>query len=202
MKRLEMYSADVAKIKGCSLRRGREILAEMKKYYNKKKHQIITINEGSQYLGIDIEDVKRLLFVFSFWLMIGCTSCQAQQPSFWKDIKYFTPEEFYVNGETKAVNPALVKFLDATRDRIEESIIITSGVRSRRHNASVGGVDGSDHIYGNAVDIKIKDARYLSKLIINIIELAAITRPVKVIVYDGHLHLSIDTGESLVLFKP
>ena len=59
----------------------------------------------------------------------------------------------------------LVKNLNKIRKRLGKPIVITSGVRCEQHNRDVGGVEGSLHLYGRAVDIKIPNSRYLFELL-------------------------------------
>ena len=58
-------------------------------------------------------------------------------------------------GEVK-VNRKLLITLEKLRLRVGVPIIITSGYRCPKHNKEVGGVSNSQHLYGNAIDIKIK----------------------------------------------
>ena len=51
----------------------------------------------------------------------------------------------------------LANQLQYIRDYTEKPITITSGYRSPEHNASIGGATNSQHIYGKAADIKVKD---------------------------------------------
>jgi len=50
---------------------------------------------------------------------------------------------------------ALANNLQILRDEVKKPIKITSGYRSREHNAKVGGVKSSRHITGEAADFKI-----------------------------------------------
>ena len=73
--------------------------------------------------------------------------------------KYFKPEEFMCHcgcGE-KDVNPKLVELLDRIRVSFGKPITIMSGKRCEAHNAKVGGAKRSQHVLGNAADIKVKD---------------------------------------------
>ena len=47
----------------------------------------------------------------------------------------------------------MVKWADAIRDRIGKPISINSGLRCKTHNANVGGVSNSQHLYGTAADL-------------------------------------------------
>lgn len=82
----------------------------------------------------------------------------------WNDIKYFTREEFrcqckgkYCNGFPYEPEEMLVKICDEIRRRAGVPVSIVtdggSGVRCPTHNANVGGVSNSLHLYGKAADL-------------------------------------------------
>lgn len=78
----------------------------------------------------------------------------------WKDIRYFTRNEFrckcggkYCNGYPSDIDMSMVKIADEIRNRIGKPIQINSGLRCKTHNANVGGVSNSQHLYGNAADL-------------------------------------------------
>ena len=78
----------------------------------------------------------------------------------WKDIRYFIRAEFrckcggkYCNGYPADIDMSMVKIADEIRNRIGKPIQINSGLRCKTHNANVGGVSNSHHLYGNAADL-------------------------------------------------
>ena len=78
----------------------------------------------------------------------------------WDEIKYFKREEFrckcggkYCNGYTTEIDMETVKIADAIRERIGKPIAVNSGIRCKTHNANVGGVPNSQHLYGKAADL-------------------------------------------------
>ena len=78
----------------------------------------------------------------------------------WKDIRYFTRAEFkckcggrFCNGYPVEIDMNMVKIADEIRNRIGKPIQINSGIRCKTHNANVGGVSNSQHLYGNAADL-------------------------------------------------
>lgn len=80
--------------------------------------------------------------------------------NFWGEIQYFTREEFrcqcggkYCNGFPVEPAEATVRALDEIRRRLGVPVTISSGVRCASHNASVGGVSNSLHLYGLAADL-------------------------------------------------
>ena len=78
----------------------------------------------------------------------------------WKDIRYFTRAEFkckcggkYCNGYPAEPDERMVRIADAIRKRIGKPITVNSGLRCKTHNANVGGVSNSQHLYGTAADL-------------------------------------------------
>lgn len=78
---------------------------------------------------------------------------------FWSGIKYFKKDEFkckcggkYCKGFPAEPKEALVKVADRVRAHFGNKIIVSSGVRCEKHNANVGGVSGSRHKLGKAMD--------------------------------------------------
>jgi uncharacterized protein YcbK (DUF882 family) len=74
-------------------------------------------------------------------------------------MEYFSIDEFRCKhcGELPdgGMNQVLLDKLDDMRGRIGMPIIISCGYRCPEHNAEVGGVENSQHIYGNAADIYV-----------------------------------------------
>ena len=78
----------------------------------------------------------------------------------WKDIRYFTRAEFkckcggrYCDGYPAEIDMSMVKIADKIREKIGKPITINSGLRCKTHNANVGGVSNSQHLYGTAADL-------------------------------------------------
>jgi len=69
---------------------------------------------------------------------------------------HFQSSEFSCKccGETK-INIELILALEKLRVLVNRPIIITSGYRCPQHNVEVGGAKYSQHVLGNAVDIKV-----------------------------------------------
>ena len=55
------------------------------------------------------------------------------------------------------VDSDLVTVLQKIRDHFNRSVVITSGYRTVSHNKKVGGSPKSQHLYGTAADIQVKD---------------------------------------------
>ena len=82
--------------------------------------------------------------------------------TFWDDIRYFTREEFackcggrYCNGYPAEMQEAVVKIADAARAHFGRPAYVISGLRCRQWNAHEVGVANSQHMYGEAIDLRI-----------------------------------------------
>lgn len=84
--------------------------------------------------------------------------------TFWDEIEYFSREEFrcqcggkYCNGFPVEPQEKMVRTVDEIRRRLGVPVSIVdaggSGVRCPQHNANVGGVANSNHLYGKAADL-------------------------------------------------
>ena len=72
-------------------------------------------------------------------------------------MKYFKLWEFSCHhcGELpkEGMNPILLEKLDKLRGMVGHPIEVSSGYRCPEHNRRIGGVDNSQHVFGNAADI-------------------------------------------------
>ena len=80
----------------------------------------------------------------------------------WKDIRYFTRAEFRCTcgkcgGFPVEPDEKMVRTVDEIRHRLGVPVSIVdaggSGIRCPEHNAEVGGVANSEHLYGRAADL-------------------------------------------------
>ena len=85
-----------------------------------------------------------------------------QTGTFWDDIRYFTRAEFkckcggqYCDGYPAEMQEAVVKIADAARVHFGKPAHVVSGLRCRKWNAHEGGVANSQHMYGEAIDLRI-----------------------------------------------
>lgn len=85
------------------------------------------------------------------------------EDDWWSGIRYFTRAEFackcggkYCDGYPNAMRREVVELADGARAHFGKPGIVVSGLRCEKHNANVGGVANSQHIYGEAVDLKIQ----------------------------------------------
>lgn len=83
-------------------------------------------------------------------------------------MKYFKLEEFDspdLPGSGEEMKKSTLDLLEKTREIADIPFIITSGYRTPEHNAKVGGVQGSSHTKGYAVDIKCSSSLNRYKVI-------------------------------------
>ena len=80
--------------------------------------------------------------------------------TFWDEIEFFDREEFrckcggkYCNGFPAEPKEQLVRIADQLRKNLGVSITIVSGLRCPEWNLIQGGVENSQHMYGEAADI-------------------------------------------------
>lgn len=89
---------------------------------------------------------------------------ETETGTFWDDSEFFDREEFrcqcggkYCNGFPVEPEEDLVRVCNEIRRRLGVPVSIVdsggSGVRCPRHNAAVGGVGNSNHLYGRAADL-------------------------------------------------
>ena len=75
----------------------------------------------------------------------------------WEEIQYFRPAEFGCKCGAcglsgREMSEKLLHIADRIRGQFGASVQVSSGLRCRRHNAEVGGVAGSRHLCGKAMD--------------------------------------------------
>lgn len=82
--------------------------------------------------------------------------------TFWDDIQYFTPDEFkckcggqFCDGYPAEMQEAVVKIADSARAHFGKPAHVISGLRCQQWNAHEGGVANSQHMYGEAIDLRI-----------------------------------------------
>lgn len=94
--------------------------------------------------------------------------------TFWDEIKWFKREEFackcggrYCNGYPAEMQEAVVKIADAARAHFGRPAHVISGLRCEKWNAHEGGVANSQHMYGEAIDLRIDgvDSETLRKFV-------------------------------------
>lgn len=82
--------------------------------------------------------------------------------NWWDSIRYFTRSEFrcrcgkYCDGFPAEPEQLLVEQAEIVREHFGAPVYISSGVRCAQHNANVGGVEGSRHRSGKAMDFRVE----------------------------------------------
>ena len=83
--------------------------------------------------------------------------------NWWENIRYFSRSEFkckcggaYCDGFPAEPEQLLIEQADQVREHFGAPAVVTSGVRCEVHNANVGGVAGSRHKLGKAMDFRIE----------------------------------------------
>lgn len=86
-----------------------------------------------------------------------------QTGSWWDEIEYFTRDELkckcggrYCNGFPAEPQEMTVRLADRARKHFGKPAHNVSFLRCRQHNANSGGVANSQHMYGEAMDIRIE----------------------------------------------
>ena len=84
------------------------------------------------------------------------------EDDWWKDIRHFTREEFackcgkFCEGYPAQMQRRVVELADGARIHFGKPGIVVSGLRCKEWNRLQGGVENSQHMYGEAVDLKIQ----------------------------------------------
>lgn len=85
-----------------------------------------------------------------------------ESEDFWSGIRYFKREEFrckcggkYCNGFPAEPQPGMVRLADAARAHFGKPGRVVSGLRCEEWNRIQDGVANSQHMYGEAVDLRI-----------------------------------------------
>ena len=78
--------------------------------------------------------------------------------------------------------------LEPVRVRLGKPIVVNSGFRCPLHNRTVGGATGSQHMCGEAADIRCDDNRRLAKLIVEV------GKYDQLIIYPSFVHVSWKRG--------
>lgn len=90
------------------------------------------------------------------------------------------------------IDPALVQMCETIRDNIGVPLIVNSGVRCEKHNAKVGGVKGSYHTQGKAVDLSCTlGARKLFEAIRNLYDAGKLPGLEYCLLYPTFVHIDI-----------
>ena len=70
------------------------------------------------------------------------------------------------NGIEENIEALVDEVLDPTRRKLGKPIVVNSGFRCPIHNTAVGGVYNSQHVSGQAADVRCEDNKKLAKVIV------------------------------------
>ena len=82
--------------------------------------------------------------------------------NWWDGVQYFSRNEFrckcgrYCDGFPAEPDRLLIEQAERVREYFGAPVHVSSGVRCERHNANVGGVEGSRHKSGKAMDFRVE----------------------------------------------
>jgi len=96
-------------------------------------------------------------------ILRALTGSAGKVGDFWEEVRYFKKEEFrcrcggkHCGGFPAEPAQKLVRLADRVREHFGVPVTVSSGVRCPVHNANVGGVSGSRHLLGSAMDFCVK----------------------------------------------
>lgn len=87
-------------------------------------------------------------------------------------------------GVDESIESLVTEVLDPARRKLGMEIIVNSGFRCPIHNSHVGGATGSQHMKGEAADIRCDDNRKLARIIVEQ------GRFDQLIIYPSFVHVS------------
>ena len=134
------------------------------------KSQAAMAEFQTRFGGIEVnglvteESSKALRHAVAYWYDEVEEPAKETNGDIWAESEFFTSEEFrcqcggkYCDGFPVEPEPDLVRFCNNFRRRLGVPVTIVesggSGVRCPQHNANVGGVANSNHLYGKAADL-------------------------------------------------
>ena len=101
--------------------------------------------------------------------------------------------KWFLKDEISGLAPELVSMLDFAREMAGIPFIITCGVRTCEQNVKVGGVNGSSHLKGLAVDLKCDNSRERHKIIAGLIK----AQFKRIGIAKDHIHADIDESKDI-----
>lgn len=84
------------------------------------------------------------------------------EEDWWASIRYFNRQEFackcgrYCDGYPSEMKQTVVRLADRARAHFGAPAEVVSGLRCAKHNAAVGGVENSQHMAGEAIDLRVQ----------------------------------------------
>lgn len=112
----------------------------------------------------EAETQKALRHAVAYGMPVYEVKSKPESGDFWDDIEFFTRHEFkckcggeYCRGYPAEPKKALVQLAESARKHFGRPAYVVSGLRCQEWNRIQGGVVNSQHMYGEAVDIRIQD---------------------------------------------
>lgn len=106
---------------------------------------------------------------------------------------YYKPGyKYFKENEVRGLKPEFVQLLDKARGIAGVPFRITSGYRSPSHNEAVGGVEGSSHTTGLAVDLAVADGVTGGKILLALVQVGFKRFG---FYQDGHIHVDLDNSK-------
>lgn len=102
--------------------------------------------------------------------------------------EFNSPDEEFSGNR---INIMLVVYCQSIRDELGKKLVVSSGVRTLEHNASIGGAKDSSHLDGLAVDLLYHNFQDLHTIVSTALKLG-ITR---IGIYSRHVHLDVDKNK-------
>lgn len=97
------------------------------------------------------------------------------------------------NGYGDGLKPGIVTVLNAAQALVDFPITLSSGARDPSRNKAAGGVGGSQHLTGNAVDISLKGLTNDQRT--QLVRALAQTGALRIGAYSGNTGLHVDMGK-------
>lgn len=100
--------------------------------------------------------------------------------------------KYFKASEIVGLKPELVQLLDKAREIAGVPFKITSGYRDKDHNSEIGGVQGSSHTLGLAVDLAIKDSSSAGRILLALVQVGFKRFG---FYKDNHIHVDLDNSK-------
>lgn len=119
---------------------------------------------GLPMTGLATKDTRKTMeeYVIEYPSAGQSAGSTAASDDWWDEIEFFDREEFkckcggrFCDGYPAEMKYEVVKVADLARKHFGAPAHVISGLRCKTHNANEKGVTNSQHMYGEAIDLKI-----------------------------------------------
>ena len=116
---------------------------------------------------------------------------------YWDEIRFFTREEFqckcggtYCDGYPAKMRQEVVRIAEEARVYFGLPTLVVSGLRCREWNRVQGGVENSQHMYGEAADLRIPGVS--ARRLLNFLQ----TKPIRYAyaINETNVHFDVEKG--------